>query len=106
MKNDYGFPEEVPLELEMILASTCRRRIIMTLWKLGQVNVMLLVRKVNSTYSQVNPNLQILLKEGITIEERLGHKRVIKLNRENPKTEILVQVLKIFENFRTKQVFD
>jgi len=78
----------------------------MTLWKLGQVNVMLLVRKVNSTYSQVNPNLQILLKEGITIEERLGHKRVIKLNRENPKTEILVQVLKIFENFRTKQVFD
>jgi len=65
---------------------------------------MRLVCKVNSTYSQINPNLQILSREEIIIEERLGHKRVIRLNRENPKTEVLLQVLKIFENFKTKQV--
>ena len=92
------------MELEMILASSCRRRILKTLWKLRQVNVMLLVRKVNSTYSQVNPNLHILSREGVIIEERLGHKRVIRLNRENPKTEVLLHVIKTFENFKHKQV--
>lgn len=78
----------------------------MVLLRLGRVNVMLLVRKVNSTYSQVNPNLQILAREGITIEEHFGHKRVIRLNRDNPKTEVLLQVLKIFESYKTKQLFD
>ncbi len=91
------------IELEMILASSCRRRILRVLYKLGRVNVMMLVRKVNSTYSQVNPNLHILEKEGIVTEERLGHKRIIKLNRENNKTEVLLQVLKIFEKFRDKE---
>jgi hypothetical protein len=67
---------------------------------------MMLVRKANSTYSQVNPNLEILLKEGITSEQRLGHKRIISLNRDNPKTEVLLQVLKIFEQYRAKQAFD
>ena len=94
------------MDIEMILASKCRRRILKILWKLHQVHVMRLVRKVNSTYSQVNPNLQILEREGIVIEERLGHKRIIRLNRDNPKTEVLLQVLKIFEQFRTKQAFD
>jgi DNA-binding transcriptional ArsR family regulator len=91
------------IELEMILASSCRRRILRVLYKLGRVNVMMLVRKVNSTYSQVNPNLQILEKEGIVTEEHLGHKRIIKLNRENDKTEVLLQVLKIFERFRNNK---
>jgi hypothetical protein len=88
------------MELEMILASSCRRRILKVLWKLERVHVMLLVRKVNSTYSQVNPNLKILEKEGITVEEYYGNKRVIKLNRSNPKTGVLLEVLKIFEKFR------
>ena len=87
----------------MVLASSCRRRILRVLCKLGRVNVMMLVRKINSTYSQVNPNLHILEKEGIITEERFGHKRIIKLNRENDKTEVLLQVLKIFERFRNNK---
>ena len=95
------------MEIEMILASKCRRRILAVLLKLGRVHIMLLVRKVNSTYSQVNPNLQILQKEGITLEERLGHKRIIRLNRDNPKTEILLEVIRKFERFRnSKKMLD
>jgi len=87
----------------VVLASSCRRRILKVLLKFGRVNVMMLVRKVNGTYSQVNPNLQILAREGIIIEEHLGHKRIIRLNRENPKTDVLLQVLKIFEKSRLSQ---
>jgi hypothetical protein len=56
-----------------------------------------LVRKVNSTYNQVNSNLQILRKEGIAFDEHLGRMRVIKLNRENPRTKLLLQALRMLE---------
>jgi hypothetical protein len=58
---------------------------------------MQLVRKVNSTYSQVNPNLQILQKEGIIFDVNCGRMRIIRLNRENPKTVLLLQALRILE---------
>ncbi len=56
-----------------------------------------LVRKVNSTYNQVNMNLRILREEEIIFDERIGRIRVIRLNKENPKTAQLLQALKILE---------
>lgn len=63
-----------------------------------------LVRKVNSTYNQVNSNLQILQKEGIVFDEHFGRMRVIRLNRENPKTGLLLQALKILETPEERQI--
>jgi hypothetical protein len=54
-----------------------------------------LVLKINSTYNQVNANLLILSQEGVTEEKRYGRVRMIKLNKENPKTLFLLQALKI-----------
>jgi len=54
-----------------------------------------LVLKTNSTYNQVNANLLILSQEGIIEEKRYGRVRMIKLNRENPKTLLLLQAFKI-----------
>lgn len=58
---------------------------------------MKLVQKANSTYNQVNLNLQILQKEGIVFDEHLGRMRVIRLNRKNHRTQLLLQALKILE---------
>ena len=58
---------------------------------------MKLVQKVNSTYNQVNSNLQILQKEEIIFDKHFGRMRVIRLNRENPRTARLLQALKILE---------
>lgn len=85
------------MDLDMILASSCRRKILKALWRTGKANVMQLIRKVNSTYSQVNPNLQILQKEGIIFDEHCGRMRIIRLNKENPKTLLLLQALRILE---------
>jgi predicted transcriptional regulator len=85
------------MDLETLLASSCRRRILRVLSSSGRTNVMKLVQKVNSTYNQVNSNLQILQKEEIIFDEHFGRMRVIRLNRENPKTARLLQALKILE---------
>jgi hypothetical protein len=62
-----------------------------------------LVRKVNSTYNQVNSNLQILQKESIIFDEHFGRMRVIRLNKENPRTARLLQALKILETPEERQ---
>ena len=63
---------------------------------------MALVRKVNSTYNQVNSNLHILQKEGIVFDEYFGRMRVIRLNKENSKTRLLLEAMKMLENSRGK----
>jgi predicted transcriptional regulator len=85
------------MDLEALMASSCRRRILRILSSSKRINVMKLVRKVNSTYNQVNLNLRILRREGIVFDERFGRMRVIKLNRENLRTVRLLQALKILE---------
>jgi DNA-binding transcriptional ArsR family regulator len=85
------------MDLESILASSCRRKILKVLLKVGETNVMNLISKANSTYSQVNHNLQILEQEEIVTENRFGRVRLIKLNRENPKTTLLLQAMKLLE---------
>jgi hypothetical protein len=54
-----------------------------------------LVRNINSTYIEVNRNIKILEKEGIVTEQRVGRMRLLKLNHENPKTNILLQALRL-----------
>jgi len=91
------------MDLEMLLASSCRRRILRVLSSSGRTNVMELTRKVNSTYNQVNSNLHILQKEGIIFDEHFGRMRVIRLNRENQRTTLLLQALRILETPESRQ---
>jgi len=83
------------LDLEQLIASSCRRKILKFLWQVDNANVMGLIRKINSAYSQVNPNLLILAQEGIITDTRYGRRRIIKLNRDNPKAILLLQALKL-----------
>jgi len=56
-----------------------------------------LVRIINSTYNQVNRNLQILETEGIIKIKYFGHIKIIELNVENPKTQALIKALHILD---------
>jgi DNA-binding transcriptional ArsR family regulator len=85
------------LDLERVLASSCRTRIIRLLYKKGHVHVMQLVHQANSTYNEVNSHLRILQKEGIILDEHFGRLRVIRLSLENPRTLILLEALRILK---------
>ncbi len=85
-------------DLEKLLSSACRRKILKALRDAKELSVMVLVREINSTYCQVNNDLRLLGREGIVTEERLGRMRYIRLCRENPRTSLLLQALKILES--------
>jgi Predicted transcriptional regulator len=85
-----------------VLASSVRQNILKVLSEKHELQVMKLVSSVGSTYNETNRNLQILENEGIIINTypikvRHGKVRVIRLNKENPKTQTLLKVLKTLE---------
>lgn len=83
------------MNLGRLIASSCRQRILEALSEVRQTHVTDLVRRVNSTYGQVNRNLQILEHEGIVTTQFYGRLRMIKLNRDNAKTVTLLKVLRL-----------
>ena len=83
------------MNLERLLASSYRQKILKELSKVKQIHIMGLVRNINGTYNEVNRNLKILEKEEIITDQHVGRRRVIGLNRENPKTTILLKALKL-----------
>jgi DNA-binding transcriptional ArsR family regulator len=92
------------LELKKLLASSLRQNILKALSEYKEINVMGLVRRINSTYNEVNRNLSIMEREGIITDTHCGRMRLIKLNRENPKTVLLLQVLKQLESGKSVTV--
>jgi predicted transcriptional regulator len=91
------------LDLTELLSSACRRKIIEYLAENGSTNIMQLILGIRGKYPQTNAELQILQKEGIVIDEHIGRTRVIKLNKENPNTEVLLQALKILHSRENKK---
>jgi predicted transcriptional regulator len=89
------------LHLTQLISSSCRQKIMETLSKVKQTHIMDLVRKVNSTYSQVNRNVQILEKEGIVSSNYYGRMRIIRLNSDNPKTVAILKALTILKKQQT-----
>ena len=91
------------MDLRKVLASTLRQNILKELSKTREIHVMKLVNAVSSTYNELNRNLELLEKEGIItndypVKVKHGKVRVIWLNRDNPKTKILLQALKMLDN--------
>jgi DeoR/GlpR family transcriptional regulator of sugar metabolism len=83
--------------LEQIIASSCRQKILLALSTIKRTHLTNLIRIVNSTYNQVNRNLQILQKEGIIKTKHYGHIKMIELETENPKTQALLKALHMLD---------
>lgn len=91
------------MDLTDLLSSACRRKIIEYLAVNGSTNIMQLILGIRGKYTQTNAELQILQKEGIIIDQHVGRMRLIKLNKENLNTELLLQALKILHSNENKK---
>ena len=94
------------MKLCKVLCSSCRQEILISLASRTEVPIMNLVKTVNSTWNEVNRNLCILEKEGIIIQQRIRHKRIINLNLENRNTILLLTVLKDLEGLTDKRLLN
>jgi len=65
---------------------------------MGQTHIMDLVRRVNSTYTQVNRNIELLESEGIVETKRLGRIKIIQLKRNDQKARAILKALEILRH--------
>ncbi len=85
------------LELNRILASLCRQKILLELSKQKELTIMALVRAVNSTYGEVNRNIQLLIGQKLVTQKFVGRLRLIRLNWENKDVSVLLKALRSLE---------
>lgn len=86
------------MNLNRILRSACRRKILKALSKKQELNIMRLVHTVNSTYNEVDRNLRILENEGLVAQRHRGQNRILRLNLENNETLIVLKILKLLND--------
>ncbi len=58
---------------------------------------------INGKYPQVNSELQVLQEQGIVTDKHIVRMRIINLNKENPKTGVLLQALKLLHSTDDKR---
>ncbi|PVX24230.1 MAG: hypothetical protein CW716_10510 [Candidatus Bathyarchaeum sp.] len=83
--------------MEKIFASTCRTKMLKLLVKKRETNIMDIVRKTNSTWSEVDRNIKFLEELGIVESRLLRNHRLIKLKERSGKVEAVLKALKILE---------
>jgi hypothetical protein len=64
---------------------------------------MRLIVGINGKYPQVNSELHVLQTEEIITDKQIGRMRIISLNKENPKTGVLLQALKLLHSTDDKR---
>ena len=87
-----------------ILASTCRIKIIKILARTTEANIMDLVRKTNSTWSEVDRNIRILESYEVVECRYNKNRRIIRLNRKNGTVDAILKALRILEMTNLEQL--
>lgn len=88
------------MNLSKLMASCLRQNILRELAKVREIRIMKLCDNLRSTYVELNRNLLLLQREGIVANDYRDDKagqgriRIIRLNRDNPKAQVLLEVLK------------
>ncbi|MCL5877776.1 MAG: hypothetical protein M1540_08205 [Candidatus Bathyarchaeota archaeon] len=91
------------MDLEELISSSCRRKIIKYLAENGPTNIMRLVLGTRGKYPRINSELQILQRENIVVDQHKDRMRIIKLNKESPNAVLVIQALKVLNSGKTKK---
>jgi DNA-binding transcriptional ArsR family regulator len=81
------------MQIEDILSSRGRVRILRILTEIGELNISEIVRRANLNYTTTNQHLQALETAEIICHKKFGRIRIFRLNEENPRVRIIKQLI-------------
>jgi DNA-binding transcriptional ArsR family regulator len=85
------------MNLEHVLSSRPRLKILMMLVQLGELNVSEIARRLGTNYDATSKHLRILEDEGILQHKTFGRIRLYRLNLQSTKTRALQTLIEIWE---------
>jgi len=88
--------------IEEVLGAPLRIRILLALWKWGEVNMTELAHILNTNYNQLALHLKLLVDYGLVEEKRIGRARLVKLRDAEP-IHSLLQALALADKELTKK---
>ncbi|MDP8002691.1 MAG: ArsR family transcriptional regulator [Caldisphaera sp.] len=86
------------MDIEKVLASKGKVRILKVLMKEGQINISRLVKLTGLHHDVVVKNMEDLKKLGIVEEKRYGRLRIYMVDLRNPKISGLYEIIKEIES--------
>ncbi|MCW4029428.1 MAG: metalloregulator ArsR/SmtB family transcription factor [Candidatus Bathyarchaeota archaeon] len=85
------------MELEDVLASKPRLKILKLINQLGQLNVSDIARRINMNYTATANHLKLLQTEGLLQERTYGRVRLYRLNQDSPKAKAIAELIEAWE---------
>ncbi|MEZ0319921.1 MAG: winged helix-turn-helix domain-containing protein [Pyrobaculum sp.] len=89
--------------IEVILGAPLRIRIIMTLWKYGEINATELAHILGTNYRGLIRHVQELSKFGIVEEKRVGRIRLVRLRNIGPIDELIRALIEAERYLNSKE---
>ncbi|MDT7866494.1 MAG: ArsR family transcriptional regulator [Desulfurococcales archaeon] len=86
------------MELERLLSSKGRIRVLRILLREGQVNISRLIRETGLHHRLVVKHLEELKRMGLVEERRYGRLRIYEANLQDPRVSALRELLKTLES--------
>lgn len=86
------------MNIEDALSSRIRIKILKMLFKVGELNVSEIARRLNINYQSASKHMKILEEEGILQHKMFGRIRLYRLNEHSSKVKALRNLIDVWEH--------
>jgi len=86
------------MDIEQVLGSKLRVKILKILAQVGELNVSEIARRLGANYSSANKHLKILEDEEIVRHKEFGRIRLYRLDERSPKARALQKLMEVWEH--------
>ncbi len=83
--------------MEEIFSSKPRMKILKLIWRLSELNVSEIARRVGLNFTSTSKHLKILTEEGILLERTYGRIRMYRYNSVSTKAKAVENLIEIWE---------
>ncbi len=85
------------MELEDVLSSKSRMKILKLIYQLGSLNVSDVARRLKLNYASTSEHLKVLESEGILLEHKYGRVRMYRFSQGSAKAKAVVGLIEAWE---------
>jgi DNA-binding transcriptional ArsR family regulator len=85
------------MDIEDIFSSKPRMKILKLIWKLSELNISDIARRVGLNFTSTSRHLQLLSEEGILQERTYGRIRMYRFNTSSAKAKAVENLIEVWE---------
>jgi len=85
------------MDIEEIFSSKLRMKILKIIFRLGEVNVSEIARRLGVNYATTKRHLEILRNEGIIQQKKFGRIQLYRINQNSSKAKAIQNLIDVWE---------